>query len=119
MVNERLTGSEVACVIRGLLPEFAHLEKRPFMNEPATITSSQKPSDQPAPPPTVPVRQLPLTPPPTSAESSTMAQKRSASGGKFQFWYIGTSFTMAVADDAHAQMRRASELSTYTRRWSD
>lgn len=77
--------------MRRLLPEFAHLEKGPFRAEPAEATS-QRTSAQAVQPASAHVRQLPPTPPPTTAESSTMAQKRGASGGKFQFWYIGKLF---------------------------
>jgi hypothetical protein len=83
-------GSEVACAIRGLRPEFSHIDKTPFLHETVDtvgLKAAVKHVPVQAIPSAVPAY-FPPSPAP-SAESSTMAQRRTVSGGKFQFWYIG------------------------------
>ena len=95
--------SEVACAIRALLPEFAGIEKQPFLHSPhdAIPRRTLVPKS---------LSVLPPSPPGTSSESST-AIKRTKSE-KFQFWYIGKPASRLKTDDLDSMGNRVVSLSS-------
>jgi hypothetical protein len=80
-----IMNSEVACAIRALLPEFAHMPKHPFIHDPTDVIASRIMG----PAPTAD-RTLGSAPTYPGLDGSLAApEKRRSSGSKFHFWYIG------------------------------
>lgn len=80
-----MVNSEVACAIRALLPEHAHMPKHPFIHDPADAIASR--TMGPAP---TAGRTLGSAPTFMGLDPSLVApEKRRSSGSKFHFWYIG------------------------------